>query len=125
MHTREHPMREHRFTHVCVGILIAALSLPPGVAAAQSYPTKPVRIIVPFPAAGTTDIVARLIGAELQRIWGQPVVVENRAGAGGTIGTDLVAKSPNDGYTLLMGTVGTQAINLPLYAANNNKLPYH
>jgi len=106
-------------------VLFLTLSLLTGSVAAQAYPSRPVRIVVPFPAAGTTDIIARLIGTELQRAWGQAVVVENRAGAGGTIGTEVVAKSPNDGYTLLMGTVGTQAINLPLYAQNHNKLPYH
>jgi len=118
-------MLEHSIQRAFAGLLIASAALLAGPVGAQSYPVKPVRIVVPFPAAGTTDIVARLIGAELQRMWGQPVIVENRAGAGGTIGTDLVAKAPNDGYTLLMGTVGTQAINLPLYAQNNNKLPYH
>jgi tripartite-type tricarboxylate transporter receptor subunit TctC len=108
-----------------VSLLFSALTLLAGSAGAQTYPSHPVRLIVPFPAAGTTDIIARLIGTELQRMWGQPVVVENRAGAGGVIGTDVAAKSANDGYTLLMGTVGTLAINLPLYAQNNNKLPYH
>lgn len=110
---------------VCAAILVSTLGLIAGSVAAQSYPSRPVRIVVPFPAGGTTDIVARLISVELQRTWGQPVVVDNRAGAAGIIGTDVVAKAPNDGYTLLMGTVGTQAINLPLYAQNNNKLPYH
>ncbi len=93
-------------------------------AAAQSYPAKPVRVVVPFPAGGTTDIVARLVGTELHKMWGQPVVIENRAGAGGAIGTEVVAKSPADGYTLLMGTVGTHAINLPLYTQSGAKLPY-
>jgi len=108
-----------------VPLLFSALALLAGSVGAQTYPSHAVRLIVPFPAAGTTDIIARLIGTELQRMWGQPVVVENRAGAGGVIGTDVAAKSANDGYTLLMGTVGTLAINLPLYAQNNNKLPYH
>lgn len=108
-----------------VSLAFSALTLLAGSAVAQTYPSHAVRLIVPFPAAGTTDIIARLIGTELQRMWGQPVVVENRAGAGGVIGTDVAAKSPNDGYTLLMGTVGTLSINLPLYAQNNNKLPYH
>ncbi|HTT11112.1 MAG TPA: tripartite tricarboxylate transporter substrate binding protein [Burkholderiaceae bacterium] len=106
-------------------VLFSTLAALAATAAAQGYPSHAVRIIVPFPPGGTTDIVARLIGAELQRAWGQPVVIENRAGAGGTIGTEVVAKAANDGYTLLMGTVGTQAINLPLYAQNNNRLPYH
>ena len=96
-----------------------------GAAAQSSYPNKPVRIVVPFPAGGTTDIVARLIAVELQKTWGQPVVIENRAGAGGNIGADAVAKSPPDGYTLLMATVGTHAINLPLFEQNKQKMPFH
>ena len=75
------------------------------------------KIVVPFPAGGTTDIVARLLSVELQKAWSQPVVVENRGGAGGNIGSEAVAKSPADGYTLLMATVGTHSINLPLFAA--------
>jgi tripartite-type tricarboxylate transporter receptor subunit TctC len=104
--------------------LLAAL--PGGDALAQAgFPSKAVRIVVPFPPGGTTDIVARLIGVELQKMWGHPVVVENRGGAGGTIGAEAVAKAPADGYTLLMGTVGTQAINLPLYTQGSGKLGYH
>ncbi|MGB2816892.1 MAG: tripartite tricarboxylate transporter substrate binding protein [Burkholderiaceae bacterium] len=91
---------------------------------AQSWPTKPVRIVVPFPAGGTTDIVARSIGAELQKIWGQSVIIDNRPGAGGNIGADAVAKSAPDGYTLLMGTVGTHAINSSLFAQNGQKMPF-
>ncbi len=97
-------------------ISLACLS---GVAFAQ-YPNKPIKMIVPFTAGGTTDILARAVGAELQKALGQPVVIENRAGAGGNIGADAVAKSANDGYTLLMGTVGTHAINVTLYP----KMPY-
>jgi tripartite-type tricarboxylate transporter receptor subunit TctC len=91
---------------------------------AQSWPSKPVRIIVPFPPGGTTDIVARSLGVELQKMWQQPVIVENRAGAGGNVGADAVAKSQNDGYTLLMGTVGTHAINAALFAQSGNKMPF-
>jgi tripartite-type tricarboxylate transporter receptor subunit TctC len=91
---------------------------------AQSWPSKPVRIIVPFPPGGTTDIVARSLGVELQKMWQQPVIVENRAGAGGNVGAEAVAKSPNDGYTLLMGTVGTHAINAALFAQSGNKMPF-
>ena len=84
------------------------------------YPSKPIRIVVPFPAGGTTDILARAVAQRLTETLGQPVVVDNRPGAGGNIGAELVAKAAPDGYTLLMGTVGTHAINASLYA----KMPY-
>lgn len=87
---------------------------------AQAWPSKPVRIVVPFAAGGTTDILARAIAPELTRVFGQSFYVENKAGAGGNLGAEVVAKSPGDGYTLLMGTVGTHGINRALYA----KLPY-
>jgi tripartite-type tricarboxylate transporter receptor subunit TctC len=93
-------------------------------AQAQTWPSKPVRIIVPFPPGGTTDIVARSIGVELQRMWQHAVVIENRPGAGGNIGADLVAKAAPDGYTLLMGTVGTHAINKALFEQNGAKMPF-
>jgi len=89
-------------------------------AQAPTYPTKPIRIVVPFPAGGATDILARAAAQRLTEAWGQSVVVDNRPGAGGNIGAELVAKSAPDGYTLLMGTVGTHAINASLYA----KMPY-
>ncbi|GAA4339671.1 tripartite tricarboxylate transporter substrate binding protein [Variovorax defluvii] len=85
-----------------------------------AWPDKPVRLVVPFPPGGTTDILARIIAVELSREFGQPFVVEHHAGAGGNVGTEMVARSPNDGYTLLMGTVGTHGINRALY----RKLPY-
>jgi tripartite-type tricarboxylate transporter receptor subunit TctC len=85
-----------------------------------AWPSKPVKIVVPFAPGGTTDILARAIAPELSRAFGQSFIVENRAGAGGNLGAEMVAKSPNDGYTLLMGTVGTHGINKALYA----KLPY-
>ena len=88
--------------------------------AQATYPSKPIRLVVPFPAGGTTDILARAVAQRLTETLGQPVVVDNRAGAGGNIGADLVAKAAPDGYTLLMGTVGTHAINASLYA----KMPY-
>jgi tripartite-type tricarboxylate transporter receptor subunit TctC len=100
-------------------ILGGAVALPlvgtGGQAMAQSYPAKPVRLVVPFPPGGTTDIVARLIGEKLTAQLGQPFVIDNRAGAGGNVGAEMVAKAPADGYTLLMGTVGTHAINKFLY----------
>ncbi|MEO5670872.1 MAG: tripartite tricarboxylate transporter substrate binding protein [Ramlibacter sp.] len=90
-------------------------------AAAQStWPSKPVRIVVPFAAGGTTDILARAIAPELSKAFGQQFIVDNRGGAGGNVGAEIVAKSPADGYTLLMGTVGTHGINRALY----DKLPY-
>ena len=89
-------------------------------AVAQGYPTKPIRFVVPYPPGGSVDIAARAIGQKLSEAWSQPVVIDNRAGAGGNIGADLVAKSPADGYTLLMGAVATHAINPTLYA----KIPY-
>jgi tripartite-type tricarboxylate transporter receptor subunit TctC len=81
----------------------------------QPYPAKPVRVVVPFPAAGVTDIVARLVGARLSESWGQPVVVENRSGAGGNIGVVAVARSAPDGYSLLM-TSSSIAVNMSLNA---------
>ena len=88
--------------------------------APAAYPTKPIRLVVPFPAAGATDILAREVAKHLTDAWGQSVVVDNRPGAGGNIGSELVAKSAPDGYTLEMGTVGTHAINASLYS----KMPY-
>ncbi|KAF1048510.1 Bug family tripartite tricarboxylate transporter substrate binding protein [Xylophilus sp.] len=96
--------------------LAAAFAAVPGAASAQAaYPTKLITIVVPFAAGGTTDILARVIGQALGPQLGQQVVVDNRAGAGGNIGAQLVARAPADGYTLLMGTVGTHAINQSLY----------
>ncbi len=88
---------------------------------AQSYPAKPIRMIVPFPAGGGYDFMARNLGQKLSEAWGQPVVVENRAGANGNIGSDAVAKAAPDGYTLLLGGIGPQALSVALYP----KLPYN
>ena len=85
-------------------------------ACAQDYPSKPLRIVVPFAAAGTSDLVSRIVGNELSILWDVPVVIDNRPGAGGNLGSDLVAKSQPDGYTMLMGTVATHAINATLFA---------
>ncbi len=106
-----------RLSRLLAALLVAGAA---ATAQAQTYPSKPIRMIVPFPPGGTTDILARAIGAELTKAWGQPVVIENRPGAGGNIGSEAVAKSPGDGYTLLMGTVGTHGINPSLY----KKMPY-
>src|SRR3954447_5521071 len=94
----------------------AAMSLP---AAAESFPTRPIRLIVPFPAGGGTDIVGRVLGQKLHESLGQPVVIDNRSGAGGTLGTGLAAKSSPDGYTLLLVPT-SHVINPSIYA----KLPY-
>src|ERR687895_1680417 len=83
------------------------------------YPAKPVRMVIPFPPGGATDIVGRVVAQKLSERWGQPVVIENRPGAGGTIGSDAVAKSAPDGYTLLIATTSTHAVGPVL-----QKLPY-
>jgi tripartite-type tricarboxylate transporter receptor subunit TctC len=88
--------------------------------AQDGYPSKPIRMVVSFAAGGPTDTVARVMGARMAELLGQPIVVENRAGAGGNIGADVVAKAPPDGYTLLMATVSTHAINPGLY----RNMPY-
>ena len=104
-------------------VLGAALGLPLLAAPALgqgAYPNRGIRIVVSFTPGGTTDIIARIVGAQLERRFGQPVVIDNRAGAGGNIGTDHVAKAAPDGYTLLVGSVGPLAVNASLY----RNLPY-
>jgi tripartite-type tricarboxylate transporter receptor subunit TctC len=101
-------------------VACAAAALPALAQSPAGYPSKPITIIVPFAAGGTTDILARLVGQYLGAELGQPVLVDNRVGAGGNIGGQLAARSPADGYTLFMGTVGTHAINQSLY----KKMPF-
>jgi tripartite-type tricarboxylate transporter receptor subunit TctC len=100
--------------------LSIALAGATGVASAQDYPAKSIRMVVPFPPGGFSDVFARVIGGKMHESWGQQVVVDNRPGAGGNIGADIVAKSPPDGYSLVMGTIGTHAINATLFS----RLPY-
>jgi len=92
----------------------------PGTAVGQRYPAKPIRMIVPFGPGTTTDIISRLVGSSLGNELGQALIIENRPGAGGSMGTNAAAKAAADGYTLVMGTVGTHAINVGLYP----QLPY-
>jgi tripartite-type tricarboxylate transporter receptor subunit TctC len=105
--------------NLCIALALAGLALAFD-APAQGYPAKPIHFIVPYPAGGPLDTVARLLGAKLSESTKQPVVVDNKPGAGGNIGADFVAKSPPDGYTILMGAVATHAINPTLYAS----IPY-
>src|SRR5689334_5710424 len=104
---------------VAPGLILTAVLACPG-ASAQTYPNRPIHIVAPFPAGGGYDFLSRLVGAEMTKTFGQPVIVENKSGANGNIGTDFVAKSAPDGYTLLMGGNSPLALNVGLYP----KLPY-
>jgi tripartite-type tricarboxylate transporter receptor subunit TctC len=112
-------MTSTRRTTLTLAIALSAAAIA-GTALAQGFPNRPVTLVVPFPPGGGTDTGGRVIAEQLARRWGQPVVVENKGGAAGQIGADYVAKSKADGYTLLLGNIGTQAINPALYA----RLPY-
>jgi tripartite-type tricarboxylate transporter receptor subunit TctC len=103
-------------TAVAAGMLAAAA----GTAAAQTFPSKQLRMVVTFPTGGAPDILARTIAEKLDPAWGQTMIVDNKPGAGGNIGAEFVARAPADGHTLVMGTVGTHSINGSLYA----KIPY-
>src|ERR1700742_2202363 len=110
-------------TRIARSALLGGIMLALGGAAAKAespYPTKPVHLIIPFAAGGPTDIVGRIMATRMGILLGQQFVVENRAGAGGNIGADYVSKASNDGYTLLLATVSTHAINPGLY----KKMPY-
>ena len=111
-----------RFLATCLAVTaIAGTVLSPASVQAQAYPNKPVRLVIPFAAGGTTDLMGRILAQKLGDALGQRFVVENRAGAGGNVGSDLVAKAPADGYTLGMGTVSSHAINPNLYV----NIPYN
>lgn len=103
-----------------LAIAAAALALLPSFAGAQEFPSRPVKLVVAYPPGGAVDQVARMLAEKLSASLGQPVVVDNRAGAGGLVGSDAVAKAPNDGYTLLLGTVSSHAIAPAVY----RKMPY-
>src|SRR6266480_4160082 len=105
------------FMHKTVAMLVGAAMFPIALLAsaqAPTYPDKPIRIVVPFPVGGVADTFGREIGRKLTEAWGQPVVIDNRTGAGGNIGADIVAKSVPDGYTLVIGNIGTHAVNVSL-----------
>ena len=113
-------MSKHRVPTKTIAGFLALAFASAGVSAEDVYPSRPVRIVVSFAAGGPTDAVARILGAKLGELFGQQFLVENKTGAGGNIGADLVAKAAPDGYTLLMATVSTHAINPGLY----KKMPY-
>jgi tripartite-type tricarboxylate transporter receptor subunit TctC len=110
----------HFAAALLVGLPLLVGLTPLAAAQADDFPSKSIRIVVPFPPGGATDAAARLVAVKMGEKWGQPVVVENRAGAGGNVGSEFVAKSPPDGYTLVMGVTGSHAINTSLYS----KMPY-
>lgn len=108
------------FKHTRKWLTLTALAIAASGALAQDFPSRPVKILVPQTPGGASDALARIIAQKLSEKWGQPVVIENRAGAGGNVGMEVVANAPADGYTLLMSYVGTHAINGALY----KKLPF-
>lgn len=107
-------------TALSISVTVLAALLLASPAAAQHFPAKPIRVIVPFAPGGPSDFLARIVGQKMTESWGQQVIIENRTGANGIVGCELVAKSPPDGYTLVMGTPGTHGINAALFP----KLPY-
>lgn len=109
-----------RLLVACAVLVCALVPLHAGAQATQGYPNKPIKLVVPFPPGGPLDVIGRLIAQKLTEAWGQSVVVDNRPGAGGNIGADLVAKSPPDGYAVVMGALSTHAVNPHLFP----KMPY-
>src|SRR5262245_37605321 len=114
------PAKQSLFSILSAVCLTAVFLAGSTLAQAQTYPTKAVRLIVPFPPGGSTDFLARAMGQKLGEIWGQQVIVDNRPGAGGIIGTELGARAPRDGYALLMGSGAPLTIVPSLY----EKVPY-
>ncbi len=109
-----YPARMKRVSSLIFGGMLISTGV---LASAQTYPSQSIRLLVPFAAAGTSDLVSRIVASELANLWSVPVIVENRAGAGGNVGTEMIAKAAPDGYSLLMGTVATHAINSSLYSS--------
>jgi tripartite-type tricarboxylate transporter receptor subunit TctC len=100
-----------------LGSIAVAVLLAPSLAAGQAYPSKAIRVVVPFAPGGTSDIIGRTLGQRLSEAWMQPVIMDNRAGVAGSLGAGIAAKSPPDGYTLLVGNVGPIAVNNQIYKA--------
>jgi tripartite-type tricarboxylate transporter receptor subunit TctC len=100
-----------------LGSIVVAVLLAPSLAAGQAYPSKAIRVVVPFAPGGTSDIIGRTLGQKLSEAWKQPVIMDNRAGVAGSLGTTMAVKSPPDGYTLLVGNVGPIAVNAQIYKA--------
>jgi len=117
---RARPVRTTLIRLLAITLGAASIAAAPCTGAQTAWPTKPIRLIVPFPAGGSVDVTSRALAQKLGEQLGQPVIVDNRPGAGGNIGMDAVAKSTNDGYTLGMGALSTHAVNPSLYA----KMPY-
>src|SRR6185295_20030702 len=105
-----------RIAMIAVAVRFLLVFLVSFSATAQNFPSRPIRIIVPFPVGGIADIYSRLVGNRWTELWGQPVVIENRTGAGGNIGADMVAKAAPDGYTIGIGSLGTHAVNVHLFS---------
>jgi len=103
------------FSVLCCAAAVAGFGTSALAQSAASYPDKPIRFIVPYPPGGASDVTARVLGQKMTEIWGQPVVVENRPGANGNIASEFVARAPADGYTILMGNVGPNAISASMY----------
>src|ERR1700681_3864016 len=102
--------------HKAIAMLFGAGVVLVAAPQAPTYPDRPIRIVVPFPVGGVADTFGREIARKLTEAWGQPVLIDNRTGAGGNIGADIVAKSPSDGYTLVIGNIGSHAVNVSLLA---------
>lgn len=113
-------MNRRYITRTLIATLVSTLFVAAPCAQAQQYPVKPIRVVVPFPPGGIADQYGRVLANKMHQSWGQQVIIDNRTGAGGNIGADIVAKSPADGYTVVIGNIGTHAVNAALFS----KLPF-